>query len=89
MLSGNDVTLDVNPSAAVAAKAYLYDNTNYPTQSLRGKVTAWHAHIATKRGIGWGSMLQLSGTLCRSIRLFHCTSESNAATDFGTDQVEL
>jgi hypothetical protein len=35
MLSGNDVTLDENPSAAVAAKAYLYDNTNYPTQSLR------------------------------------------------------
>ncbi len=84
MLPGNTITLDVNPSdTAVAVKAYLHDRTGFSTQSLRlifaGKQLRDSCTLE-QHGIGWGSTLQLSGALCGGVRLFHCTSESNAAS---------
>lgn len=83
-LSGNTTTLDVNPSdTTIAVKAYLRDKTGFPTQTLRlifaGKQLRDSCTLQ-QHGIGWCSTLQLSGSLFGGIRLFHCTSESNAAS---------
>jgi hypothetical protein len=83
-LSGNTVTLNVNPSdTTIAVIAYLRDKTGFPTQTLRlifaGKQLRDSCTLQ-QHGIGWCSTLQLSGSLFGGIRLFHCTSESNAAS---------
>ena len=83
-LLGNTVTLDVNPSdTTIAVKAYLREKTGFPTQTLRlifGGKQLRDSCTLQQHGIGWGSTLQLFGSLFGGIRLFHCTSESNAAS---------
>jgi hypothetical protein len=81
-LCGNTITLDVEPAdSIVAVKDRIFNKTGTPAQHQRlafaGKQLQDSCSLRDY-GIGRDCTLHLSGRLLGGMRLYHCTSASNA-----------